>query len=275
MEEFDDHLVLFSCYLILYATEIEPTIAESQTKFETRKIIYDLIRRGLKCYISRYSLLNLVTSTRSNLIYSNRISFAAVKLLVECGATTDASTLNTPLHIAMSLPFVSSDEEPERLNIAKYLLDEAKAHIDSRNEDGHTPMDCCIIDNVAKHICPLKYMTLKCFAAQSLRKFNLSYRHMGLSHTMETFVDTHWHNGKGLRTFCRNFYSNNFLWNFLFCILNKFFLLFEITILVSLISLIWFMLKFLSLCFIWSSVWFIWFFKWINFSNSSNFIKFK
>jgi hypothetical protein len=191
MEEFDDHLVLFSCYLILYATEIEPTIAESQTKFETRKIIYDLIRRGLKCYISRYSLLNLVTSTRSNLIYSNRISFAAVKLLVECGATTDASTLNTPLHIAMSLPFVSSDEEPERLNIAKYLLDEAKAHIDSRNEDGHTPMDCCIIDNVAKHICPLKYMTLKCFAAQSLRKFNLSYRHMGLSHTMETFVDTH------------------------------------------------------------------------------------
>jgi hypothetical protein len=196
MDEYDDQLVLFSCYLILYATEVETTMADNPVKFEIRRIIYDLVKRDLQCYTSKYTLLHLVVSTRSNLIYSNRISLATVKMLIECGAMCRSSDdnhrpFNTPLHIAMSLPLLSDDEEDERLQIIRHLLDEADGHIDARNDDGQTPIDCCSIRNIVKQIKPLKYMTLKCFAAQSVRKFNLPYRCLGLSIEIVSFLDIH------------------------------------------------------------------------------------
>ncbi|XP_060804554.1 protein fem-1 homolog CG6966 [Amyelois transitella] len=101
-------------------------------------------------------------------------SAALVALMLRLGAPPDARDAagNTPLHLAAKL-------NPCPAEVVRELLAHG-AHIDTVNYDGETPAEILKTSqqNIATMVNPLRYTTLKCLAARTVKNYRLPYRHV-------------------------------------------------------------------------------------------------
>ena len=100
---------------------------------------------------------------------------STTKLLLQAGADPQAvdRAKNTPLHIIVTYKKIVSDFLTLHAIIMALL--ETGAHIDSVNAAGQTPLSAAST-GVAEIILKSQAdMSLKCLAAQSIRKYNLNY----------------------------------------------------------------------------------------------------
>ena len=100
---------------------------------------------------------------------------STTKLLLQAGADPQAvdRAKNTPLHIIVTYKKIVSDFLTLHA-IIMALLDHG-VHIDSVNAAGQTPLSAAstgVADIILKSQAD---MSLKCLAAQSIRKYNLNY----------------------------------------------------------------------------------------------------
>ncbi|XP_061387243.1 protein fem-1 homolog CG6966 [Musca vetustissima] len=107
------------------------------------------------------------------------------KALLEVGADPNATddAGNTPLHLAAMV-------YPKWPHIAKILLDNG-AHIDARNKAGETFESLIKPKKIHETVNTLKYTTLACLAAKTIRKHNISYAVGMVPATLHKFIDMH------------------------------------------------------------------------------------
>lgn len=112
-----------------------------------------------------------------------------VLLFLECGASPHDvdDDGNNPLHMAAKF-------RPPSVEIMTILLDH-NAHIDAKNNKGETPLDLYNAnpakgaDQTGQVLYPLRYLSLKCLAAQAVAKYNIVYEGVGKS--LENIVKLH------------------------------------------------------------------------------------
>ena len=190
LKEFDDTLVLLGCYIILFASTT--CNFDDKTIYKIKSIIYELLKLNLKCFISGYTILHLTLATKLDSLSNRNYNFDVVKLLLECGASALEldSCKNTAMHIVMALSDISQNE---RLQIIKLLL-EYGAHLDAKNDQNQFPSDFLEeefnICSLYSSINPLKFLSLKCFAAQAIHKYNIKYKGT-IPTSLEDFLSIH------------------------------------------------------------------------------------
>lgn len=108
----------------------------------------------------------------------------AIRVLLECGADPNAkdNNDNTCLHVA-------SQNKPAKPAIVQALL-RAGAHLDAVNVDGKTFADLLKGQYLHELVNPLKFTTLQCLAAKTIRHENIPYEGL-LAPSLEEFVDLH------------------------------------------------------------------------------------
>jgi hypothetical protein len=193
LKEFDDTLVLLSCYIIFFTHEIKTGNIDNDAIRKIKKIIYELLKCNLKCFITGYPILHLTLSTKLECIDS-RINIDVLKLLFECGARPMEFDFckNTILHAVMGMPISC---QTNRIELIKYLLDNG-AHLDARNIDFQKPTDFLDGNQMSEQILysyinPLKYLSLKCFAAQVIKKHDIRYSQDNLPKSLVEFLSYH------------------------------------------------------------------------------------
>ncbi|XP_063627143.1 protein fem-1 homolog CG6966 isoform X2 [Cydia splendana] len=99
---------------------------------------------------------------------------ALLQLMLRLGAAPQARDArgDTPLHLVCKL-------NPCPPDVVRSLLEHG-AHIDTVNYEGETPAEILKASNqsLASIVNPLKYTTLKCLAARTVKNYKLPYRHV-------------------------------------------------------------------------------------------------
>ncbi|XP_032514236.1 protein fem-1 homolog CG6966 isoform X1 [Danaus plexippus] len=99
---------------------------------------------------------------------------ALVALMLRLGASPDVRDAdgNTPLHLVCKL-------NPCPAEVVRELLSHG-AHIDTVNYEGQTPEEILksTQQTLSSIVNPLKYTTLKCLAARTVKNYKLPYRHV-------------------------------------------------------------------------------------------------
>jgi len=116
--------------------------------------------------------------------------FATTKLLLKYGAEPQAmdNNRNTPLHVIVGYTKVVEDFVTLHTIVVSLL--EAGAHIDCVNSAGQTALEAAT-SGVAEIILKSQSkMSLKCLAAQSVRKYNLTYQGQ-VPESLESFIQIH------------------------------------------------------------------------------------
>jgi len=151
--------------------------------------------------------LNPVTATGSSLLHlsvnqqttvddfhTNEVCgfpcVATTKLLLKAGADPQCMDCKryTPLHLIVSYTKIVTDFITLHTIIVALL--EAGAHIDCVNSLGQTPLDAATTGVAEIILKSQTKMSLKCLAAKSVRKYNLSY--LGkVPRTLESFIQIH------------------------------------------------------------------------------------
>ncbi|XP_028169558.1 protein fem-1 homolog CG6966 [Ostrinia furnacalis] len=105
---------------------------------------------------------------------ANPCCAALVALMLRLGASPRArdASGNTPLHLVCKL-------NPCPAEVVRELLDHG-AHIDTVNYEGDTPDDILRASqqSLAAIVNPLRYTSLKCLAARTVKNYRLPYRHV-------------------------------------------------------------------------------------------------
>ena len=112
------------------------------------------------------------------------------KLLVEAGADVEAmdNERNTPLHWIVT--YKRAVHAFASLHAIISLLIESGAHVDVFNVDGNTPFDCAATTVAQIILKTQQKMSLKCLAAQSVKKHRLTYQgHVPVQ--LEKFIELH------------------------------------------------------------------------------------
>lgn len=194
LQEEMENNCLTSLYLIMILTKVGKKEAE-KVEFAAMKEIYKLVQ------------LNPLTSTGSSLLHltvnqqtpvddfhTNEVCkfpcASTSKLLLQAGADPQATdrAKNTPLHVIVSYKKIVSDFLTLHAIIMALL--ESGAHIDSVNAAGQTPLSSAATGVAEIILKSQSKMSLKCLAAQSIRKYNLNYiGQVPLS--LESFIKIH------------------------------------------------------------------------------------
>ncbi|XP_023336354.1 protein fem-1 homolog B, partial [Eurytemora carolleeae] len=192
MEDELEQNMLTALYLIII---IVKKIEKSSVPESAMKEVYKLVH------------LNPITSTGCSLLHlsvnqqtavddfhTNEVCkfpcIATTKILLQAGADPQAmdSQRNTPLHIIVSYTRIVADFITLHTIIISLL--EAGAHIDCVNSLGQTPLDAAT-SGVAEIILKSQTkMSLKCLAAKSVRKYNLTYQGQ-VPQCLESFIQIH------------------------------------------------------------------------------------
>jgi hypothetical protein len=175
LAEFDDIMVIFGCFLLMFATDIKLNLIDISNAKLIKKRIYEFIRITSKTSSIDIHFLQIVLLTKYSLM-PQWSCFNAVEVLIECGAKVMSidHCKNTPLHAVCSLPVSDDLSEEEKFKIINLLLNHG-AHIDARNKLGHTPLEL-LGDKKCNFICnPVKHITLQCLASQIICKYNIPY----------------------------------------------------------------------------------------------------
>merc|ERR1719334_563391 len=112
------------------------------------------------------------------------------KLLLQAGADPQATdrAKNTPLHIIVNYKKIVSDFLT--LHAIVMALLEAGAHIDAVNAAGQTPLSAAATGVAEIILKSQSKMSLKCLAAQSIRKYNINYVGQ-VPKALESFIYIH------------------------------------------------------------------------------------
>merc|ERR1712096_324904 len=178
LQEEMENNCLTSLYLIMILTKISKK--EEKVEFAAMKEVYKLVQ------------LNPLTSTGSSLLHltvnqqtpvddshTNEVCkfpcSSTTKLLLQAGADPQSvdRAKNTPLHTIVSYKKIVSDFLTLHAIIMALL--EHGAHIDSVNGAGQTPLAAATTGVAEIILKSQSEMSLKCLAAQTIRKFNLKY----------------------------------------------------------------------------------------------------
>lgn len=110
-------------------------------------------------------------------------SVTLAKALLEVGADPNAidEAGNTPLHLATMQPYV----EP-----LSHILLEGGAHLDTKNYAGETFESLLAPTPMHKIIDPMKYTTLACLAARTIKKHDIRYEGT-VPATLYEFIELH------------------------------------------------------------------------------------
>jgi len=193
LQEEMENNCLTSLYLIMILTKVSKK--EEKVEFAAMKEIYRLVQ------------LNPLTSTGSSLLHltvnqqtpvddfhTNEVCkfpcSSTTKLLLQAGADPQAvdRAKNTPLHIIVSYKKIVSDFLTLHAIIMALL--EAGAHIDSVNAASQTPLAASATGVAEIILKSQSEMSLKCLAAQSIRKYNLPYQGQ-VPKSLESFIFIH------------------------------------------------------------------------------------
>jgi len=184
---------LTSLYLIMILTKISKK--EEKEEFAAMQEIYKLVQLDPQTSTGS-SLLHLTVNQQTPVddFHTNEVCkfpcSSTTKLLLQAGADPQAvdRAKNTPLHIIVTYKKIVSDFLTLHA-IIMALLDHG-VHIDSVNAAGQTPLSAAST-GVAEIILKSQAdMSLKCLAAQSIRKYNLNY--IGQVPTaLEAFIHIH------------------------------------------------------------------------------------
>jgi len=194
LQEEMENNCLTSLYLIMILTKVGKKEAE-KVEFSAMKEIYKLVQ------------LNPLTSTGSSLLHltvnqqtpvddfhTNEVCkfpcASTSKLLLQAGADPQATdrAKNTPLHVIVSYKKIVSDFLTLHAIIMALL--ESGAHIDSVNAAGQTPLSSAATGVAEIILKSQSKMSLKCLAAQSIRKYNLNYQGQ-VPLSLESFIKIH------------------------------------------------------------------------------------
>jgi len=195
LQEEMENNCLTSLYLVMILTKVSKSNKEDKVEFAAMKEIYRLVQ------------LNPLTSTGSSLLHltvnqqtpvddfhTNEVCkfpcSSTTKLLLAAGADPQAvdRAKNTPLHIIVSYKKIVSDFLTLHAIIMALL--ESGAHIDSVNAASHTPLTAASTGVAEIILKSQSEMSLKCLAAQSIRKYNLNYQGQ-VPKSLESFIFIH------------------------------------------------------------------------------------
>ncbi|KOC59247.1 Protein fem-1 like protein C [Habropoda laboriosa] len=161
------------------------TGTSDEEKALTRKLVRNLVKQDPRSAYTEDTLLHFCvwkTNTVSSTIFPH---LEVVRLLLECGANVNARNewRSTPLHIA-------SDPYNFQNSIVKLLLDYG-AHLDIPNKARITPLQL-ISSNSMNTVNLMKYITLRCYAAQAILKYGIRCRtDTDVPETLYQFVESH------------------------------------------------------------------------------------
>jgi len=184
---------LTSLYLIMILTKISKK--EVKEEFAAMQEIYKLVQLDPQTSTG-CSLLHLTVNQQTPVddFHTNEVCkfpcSSTTKLLLQAGADPQAvdRAKNTPLHIIVTYKKIVSDFLTLHAIIMALL--ETGAHIDSVNAAGQTPLTAAST-GVAEIILKSQAdMSLKCLAAQSIRKYNLNYIGQ-VPKALESFIYIH------------------------------------------------------------------------------------
>jgi len=194
LQEEMENNCLTSLYLIMILTKVGKKDTD-KVEFTAMKEIYKLVQ------------LNPLTSTGSSLLHltvnqqtpvddfhTNDVCkfpcASTSKLLLQAGADPQATdrAKNTPLHVIVSYKKVVSDFLTLHAIIMALL--ESGAHIDSVNAASQTPLSSAATGVAEIILSSQSKMSLKCLAAQSIRKYNLNYEGQ-VPLSLESFIKIH------------------------------------------------------------------------------------
>ncbi|XP_041980846.1 protein fem-1 homolog CG6966 isoform X2 [Aricia agestis] len=153
----------------------EPDCTEEVSR-RIHKAVYTLVKLDIKVRQGR-SALHVACSTeagRRGALTEGAPARALVALMLRLGAAPDARDAdgNTPLHLVAKI-------NPCPADVFRELLAHG-AHIDTVNYEGETPEEILksTQQNITSIVNPLKYTTLKCLAARTVKNYKLPYRHV-------------------------------------------------------------------------------------------------
>ncbi|KAK0165341.1 hypothetical protein PV328_003860 [Microctonus aethiopoides] len=183
-----DRILKCVTHLIYLLVETAQT---SEQKTETRQLVHKLVKQNPRSASTEDTLLHLCVSRLNTLTSSYFTSddtqtvfphVEVVKLLLECGAYVNArnESRSTPLHVASNAYNFHSP-------LIELLLDFG-AHLDTPNLMGDTPARL-ISSNPQNSVNLVNYMTLRCYAAQAIFKYNIQYEE--LPATLHHFLEFH------------------------------------------------------------------------------------
>lgn len=194
LQEEMENNCLTALYLVMILTKVTKKDPET-VEFSAMKEIYKLVQ------------LNPVTSTGSSLLHltvnqqtpvddfhTNEVCkfpcSSTTKLLLAAGADPQAvdRAKNTPLHVIVLYKKIVSDFLTLHAIIMALL--ESGAHIDSVNAAGQTSLAAAATGVAEIILKSQSKMSLKCLAAQSIRKYNLDYQGQ-VPKSLETFIHMH------------------------------------------------------------------------------------
>merc|ERR1719153_1502384 len=194
LQEEMENNCLTALYLIMILTKVTKKDPE-KVEFSAMKEIYKLVQ------------LNPITSTGSTLLHltvnqntpvddfhTNEVCkfpcSSTTKLLIAAGADPQAvdRAKNTPLHVIVLYKKIVSDFLTLHAIILALL--EAGAHIDSVNAASQTPLSSAATGVAEIILKSQSEMSLKCLAAQSIRRYNLQYQGQ-VPKSLETFIHIH------------------------------------------------------------------------------------
>ena len=192
-EELENNMVT-SLYLIVILTKVLKNVEEI-VEFSAMKEIFQLVHLN-PTTTTGSGLLHLVVNqlTPVDDFHTNDICrfpcSSTTKLLLQAGADPQAmdNVRNTPLHVIVSYQKIVSDFLTLHAIIMALL--EAGGHIDCVNASGQTPL-AAATTGVAEIILKSQTkMSLKCLAAKSIRKYNLTYQGQ-VPTALESFIQIH------------------------------------------------------------------------------------
>ncbi|XP_047505770.1 protein fem-1 homolog CG6966 isoform X1 [Pieris napi] len=150
---------------------------------QIHRAVYTLVKLDIKQVRQGRSALHVVCSAEVTRARGGAPWFehgqpapspSLVSLMLRLGAAPDARDAdgNTPLHLACKL-------DPCPAEVVRQLLSYG-AHIDTVNYEGETPAELlkATNQNLSTIVNPLKYTTLKCLAARTVKNYKLPYRHV-------------------------------------------------------------------------------------------------
>jgi len=195
LQEEMENNCLTSLYLIMILTKISKRDDKEKVEFGPMKDIYKLVQ------------LNPVTSTGSSLLHLT-VNYATpvddfhtndvckfpcantTKLLLQAGADPQATdrSKNTALHVIVPYKKIVSDFLTLHAIIIALL--ESGAHIDAVNAAGQTPLSASATGVAEIILKSQSKMSLKCLAAQSIRKYNINYVGQ-VPVSLESFIHIH------------------------------------------------------------------------------------
>lgn len=163
-------------------------------KVIVEKLVRELIKDNIKCFLSGESLLHLCVS-KLNTVRSSYFrdddpimvfpSISVVKLLLECGAPVNARSDNglTPLHVA-SIPYNYCTE------MLSVLL-KFGAHLDQPDRRHCTALKILLSNKYdLGKVCLLDYMNLRCLCASQIVQNRIPFIGQ-IPKSLEAFVHQH------------------------------------------------------------------------------------